>query len=249
MSLRRAAWVAGCLILAAGCAQRPVPIAQPLVFQETLTGAAHWRLLAKDTADLIDDCLAGRTRQDYLRGIERLICPHPVPGIESRPLFVEQADSAMPFGRAFHGYLTDALVSRGRLVSFTPEGANLVRYRMEILGRTGKLPLPGDFTVLGAGLWSLRNSDSAGRMFITGAIADVYYNLYFKDGDYDLAQVVFTTSLMAGDRLVMQRTDGFYVPAADLAHYASLAPRADLVPPLPAKGTPPSVRAFNVVGE
>lgn len=248
MSLRRTAWVLGCLILVAGCAQSPVPINRPLVAQETMTGAEHWRILAEDTARHIDGCLAGRTMWDHGRGVERPICRHSVAGIDKQPLFVERADGAMPFARAFYDYLTMELLNRGRQVSLASEGAAHVRTRIQLVPRAGRVPVdsfPGPFTVLGAGIFALGDFDVVGPLVGAGALADLYFNANAYGG----AQVLISTALTASDRLVMQRTDGYYVHDADLAHYASLAPRADLVPPLPAKGTPPAVKAFRVVGE
>jgi hypothetical protein len=247
VALARTIAVGGCLLLAAGCAQAPIPAKQPFVFQETLTGVQHWRILAEETAQQIDACLAGRTVWDYWRGAERPVCPHPPPGIAAQPLFVEQADGAMPFGRAFHGYVTAELLGRGRDVSLSPEGATHVRYRVQLVPRAGKVALhslPGGLAVLGTAIWALDDTDVIGRLVGAGALAD----LYFAGNAYGGTQVVITTTLTSGDRLVMHRSNGYYVHDADLAHYASLAPAADLLPPPAAKGTP-QVRAFAVVAE
>lgn len=248
MSLRRAGWVVGCLLLAAGCAQSPIPINRPLVMQETMTGAEHWRILAEDTARHIDGCLSGRLVFEPSGRGERPLCRHDVAGLAQKPLYVERADGAMPFARAFYDYLTMELLNRGRQVSLASEGAAQVRTRVQLVPRAGQVPVgsfPGPFTVLGAGIFALGDFDVVGPLVGAGALADLYFNANAYGG----AQVLISTALTAGDRLVMQRTDGYYVHSADLAHYASLAPRADLVPPLAAKGTPPAVKAFSVVGE
>ena len=232
----------------AGCSQAPVPASTPAVFnmQSALIGVSNWQGLAKDTAQDIIACLEGRVvwrRQDW-PWTQGPACLGDMAGLKGKPLHVELADSGSPFGRAFHDLLTTELVVRGWPVSRSAEGATVVRYRVQTVERDGDVGLhsfPGPLTVLGYGPFALGGT---ARIVSWGALADLYGSAAAFGG----AEVVITTSLIDGERLVMRRSDGYYVAAADVGRYRTFGPVADLAPPRHVSGSP-AVRGFEVVGK
>ena len=67
--------------------------------------------------------------------------------------------------------------------------------------------------------------------------------------DFNGAQLIVTTSLLDGSRMVMSKTDSYFIADVDLAQYVGTAPAADMTLPMKDGATPPDVRSFTVVSE
>jgi hypothetical protein len=252
MSPLRSLVVSLSLLAVAGCSASPLPLARENLSrqdftQEFLRGAQHWKILARETVDDVLACVEGHVVLNEETERYEPVCAQDTAGLAGRSFFVELVDTATPFGRAFHEFLTTALVQRGQTVSHSAEGALIVRSRMRFVSREGSVPVhsvPGSYALLGTGIWALEDT-SLVRMLALGTLADAY--IVANDGGG--AQIIVTTSLMDEDRFVMRRSNGYFIENADFAHYASNAPAADLKVPPKVSNTPPPSRTFNVVGE
>lgn len=250
MSQLRAIIVVITLWAVTGCSSAPLPLArenlsQQEFTQEILRGVQHWNILARETIDGVLACVEGHVVLNKETERYEPVCAQDTIGLAGRPFFVELVDTATPFGRAFHEFLTTTLVERGQTVSHSPEGALVVRSRMRFVPRDGRVSVnsvPGSYALLGAGIWALEDVNLL-RLLALGTLADAY--VVANDGGG--AQLIVTTSLMDGDRFVMRRSKGYYIDNADFAHYASNSPTADLRIPPKASNTPPTVRKFGVV--
>lgn len=256
MSIPRILLVAFCLAAVAGCSQSPVPVSRSYVDdssnifkgQKGLTAVTHWRILARDSARRIIDCVQGRTVVDWASQKPKPLCAQGTDGLNQLPLYVEQVDTAMPFARAYHESLVTELVQRGQTVSLNPEGALTVRFRIGFFPRDEKVSLdsfPGTFTWLGAGIWALKDTGALWRLLSIGALTDIHAAANRFGG----AQVLVTTSLMNGERFVLRSANAYYVEDADFGHYASMAPAAEILAPRKAGAKPPAVRSFIVTGQ
>jgi hypothetical protein len=75
--------------------------------------------------------------------------------------------------------------------------------------------------------------------------ADAYSNASAQGG----SQVLVTTMLLDGTRMVMSKTDSYFIAEVDLSQYASTAPAPDALRPMKAGATPPGTRSFTVVSD
>ena len=225
----------------AACSQGPVPVSRPFLFgsgQSVLAGLEHWQVLAEDTAANVIACLDGDARESG--------CRQDAQKNRTRPVYVERAESALPFARAYHDFLTAEFLRKGREVSSTPEGAVVVHYRIQHIGRGGPVPVdsfPGTYTLLAgaaaaAGQWGWAGLAGA------GPLADAYA----AANSQGRSQVVVTTSLTQDNRLIMQTSAGYFIPAADDVQFVSAGPVVGIVDAPRWKTPPAEVRAFPVVG-
>lgn len=242
MSFLRASAVVIALFAVAGCTQSSYTISRVFDGQETLSSAAHWKILAQDTALRIVDYLEGKrdASGEPLRGEFPEV-------VSAKPIYIVQADMEMPFSQAFHDNLTTAILDRGWTVVRSPEDTLVVQYHVQLIPRSRKVDLnafPGFFTAIGYGLWAMTDL-TAQRLLPAGAVFDAYYNAQGGRG----AQVNITISLLDGDQYLLRKTNAYYVENADLAHFASNFPSVSPAPPVVQAATPPGVRTFNIVAE
>lgn len=249
MSMARTVLAAGALGFAAACSQSPFPMPSEIedVNQGTMSGGAHWRVLAEQSVSKVFGCLEGLTYWNEATETHEPYCRQDVDRIRYTPIFVEQADSGTPFGEALHRNLRTAVAERGLELSLAPGGALRLATRVQVVDRAHSVPLhawPGHYTMLGAGVAALGLFGAPGAV-AAGAAADAMVS----GGGYGGAQVLVTTMLLDGQRMVMSKSDAYYIENVDLAHYASTAPAADLATPMKDGAEPPSVHTMNVVEE
>ncbi len=248
MSLLKSAVLIGALGAVVGCSQSPYPQAREIrdVNQRTLAGGVHWEILANQSAMKVLGCLEGLTYWDDASQSHLPYCRQDVDQIRYTPIYVEQTESAMPLGEAFHRNLTTEIVERGLALSLSPENALVLETRVQPVDRPAPLPpedWPGAWSALGASVAVLSANFAAGAL-TSGLAAD-----YVNSSQYRGSQVVVTTMLLDGSRMVMSRTDSYYIADVDLSQYVSTAPSADVTRPMKEGATPPATRAFNVVSE
>lgn len=232
------------LLLAALAACSPTPYPGPQsssIFgfggQDVLGGAAHWHSLADETAAAIAGCLTGRA------SIGR--CASEAGALKGKAVYLDASESAMPFGRAFHLYLMDALLGRGVAIATDRKDAILVATSAQLLHRDGKVPV-GDFPGTGAALASgivLLDFASAGLVALGGAFDYAQFRSEFGNG----AQVVISTALFADGRHVMRRSTGYFIADADRSQFVSNAPPAVPPPAGASAAAPPPVATFKIV--
>jgi hypothetical protein len=217
------------------------------VNQGALLGGVHWRILAEQSAMKVFGCLEGLTYWNEATQTHEPYCRQDVDQIRYTPIYVEQTESGTPFGEAFHRNLTTAVVERGLELSLAPETALLLATRVQVVDRPMPVPTnlwPGRYSALGAGVLALGTIGVYGAL-PAGAVADMWGNASAYGG----AQVLVTTMLVDGTRMVMSKTDAYFIEDSDLAQYASAAPAADVLKPMKEGSVPPEVRTFDVVEE
>lgn len=249
MSLLRTVGVLVAIGAAAGCTQSPHPMATFIEdnTQEVLVAASHWQVLSKRTADKVFGCLEGLTYWDDDAGVHQPYCRQDVDQIRYSPIYVARTDSAMPFAEAFYRDLQSEIVERGMPLAMRPEGALELGTSIQVVDRPMPVPInawPGMYSALGAGVYAIVSGVEP-ALLAAGIAADTWANANSQGG----AQVVITTTLTDGDRVVMSKSDAYFIADVDLAHYASAAPAADLARPMKAGATPPELRTFTVVEE
>ena len=248
MSIARTVAAMGALGIVAACSQAPFPMPNEIdeVNQGPMSGGDHWRVLADHTVMKVFGCLEGLTYWNEDTVTHEPYCRQDVDRIRYTPIYIEQTESGTPFGEAFNRNLTTALVERGLELSLTRDGALALDTRVQVVERSRAVPLhawPGGYTILGAGVAALAFG-SAG-LIASGAALDAYAS---GEG-YGGGQVLITTMLFDGSRVVMSKTAAYYIEDVDIAHYASTAPAADLRRPMKAGSVPPAVQSMAVVEE
>lgn len=230
------------LVFLVACSATPEPAMRVSMFgansQDVLGGVAHWRIVAEDTASSITDCLDGGSDSR---------CASEAASLKGKPVYLYATDSVMPFGRAFHGYLQDALLERGIQVAGERRNAVVVQTTAQLLPRDGTVPtgdFPGAATMVASGL-VLVDYATAGLVGLGAAFDRTLSQSEVGNG----SQVVISTSLLVEGRHVLQRTAGYYVPEVDRQHYVSGAPPA--LPPVAVgdSAESPPVATLKVVQE
>lgn len=250
MSLLRTIVVLAAISAIAGCSQSPYPMARSIEegnTQAVLVAGSHWQTLSKQTANKVFGCLEGLTYWNESAGVHEPYCRQDVDRIRYTPIYVDRTDSAVPFAEAFYRDLQTEIVERGMGLALRPEGALELGTRIQVVDREMPVPVnawPGMYTALGAGVYAIA-SGVLPAIIGAGAVADTWSNASSQGG----AQVLITTTLRDGDRLVMSKTDAYFIEDVDLAHYASNAPAADVTRPMKAGATPPELRTISVVEE
>ena len=100
--------------------------------------------------------------------------------------------------------------------------------------------------VLGGMIWMGIAIQRASAGAATAGIAADAYSMADSQGG---SQVMVTTMLLDGNRMVMSKTDSYFIADVDLSQYVSTAPAADVARPMKAGATPPPTRSFAVISE
>jgi hypothetical protein len=237
----------------AGCAQPGVKL-NGASSQYKLTNAVHWESLADRTAN---DLTRSLRRVTEITGAGHAIVQGRVEpaSLGARVYYVnsQQPDSA--FAKVFTPYLQEALIRRGYAVTTRQTNAVVVNYDAKtfVYGTGGKSPLDyaSFWTTAGAvGLalsyadWSYTTAGIAGGLGLValGPILDYFAMI----SDVTNAEVILTTSVVAGPEILYQHSETAYIKPADMAFYWSAYPemRPMETPALAAEALP--VRAVRL---
>ena len=249
MSVLKTACAIGAVGLVIGCSQSLYPMPREIsdARQEALTGGVHWEILAQQTVDKVFGCLEGLTFWNEYTKTHEPYCRQDVDQVRYTPIFVENVDRGAPFGEALHRNLTTEVVERGLELSLSRENSLVLTTRVQVTERAKKLSptsFPGKWTALGTSIAVLSAN------FIAGAVtAGVSADLYGNANKFGGAQVIVTTMLVDGSRMVMSKTDSYFIIDDDLTQYASTAPAADVTTPMKDGAGAPEPRSFTVVSE
>lgn len=192
--------------LVAGCAQSPLPVAGNFdqTLQKKVRSSGHWQVVAGDAARETLKLLAATGRS------------------ADEPVYLVPAPSPAPFEKALHGLLTTELVKTGRPVVVKPQGALLMKYEVQVVEHKSARPYltPGVLTLLGAGVgvvYGLMDQDGGARMLgVGGAIAGADYLGSTYAGGPTHHEIIVATSVQAGDRILVRKTDVYYIEDADV---------------------------------
>ena len=237
VSIRKLYFCIACLIMVSSCAPglshlSGLTTGDAFVHQSALTSVSHWERLAgeKDTTSQRSFCRAD----------------NPV-GISGRPVHIAFGDRSTAFGRSFREYLITKLIFLGHTVTDDPRGALVVYSRASVVARAGKQPLssvPGTFSLLGYAWYALDNATLSKHLIATGVLAD----LWKYENDFSGAQVVITTSLFDGREILLRKTDGYFIPDADLSQYVGELVPIDQIRPQKI-GEAPQLATLRVLGD
>lgn len=249
MSIRRVYFCIVCLIMVSGCAQGFSHLSgfgtgDAFVHQSALTSVSHWQRLAEKSAARISACLAG---EKYTTSQRSFCLADDTAGIRGRPMYIAFGDRSTAFGRNFREYLITELISLGHTVADDPRGALVVYSRASVVGRAGKQPpssVPGTFSLLSYAWYALDNATFSKHLIATGVLAD----LWKYENDFSGAQVVITTSLFDGRKMLLRKTDGYFISDADLPQYVGELVPVDEIPRQKI-GEAPQVATLRVLGD
>ena len=232
------------LVFVGGCASG----LQVPVYQSGLTSVAHWGRLAANSATDISGCLEGKVKPLRLgTDSENPYCWADTAGIRGRPIYVAFGDRGTAFGRHFREYLITELLSLGHSIVDDPDGAIVVSSRAGVVRRDGKQPIgsvPGTYSLLGYTWYALDNVVLSKHVLAAGVLADFWQH----NKDFSGTQVVITTSLFDGQKVLFRKTDGYSVGDADVGQYVGALVSADEIP-RQKMGSPPKVATLSVLGE
>ena len=233
------------LFILGGCASG----LQAPVYQSGLTSVAHWGRLAAYSATDINGCLEGKAKPFTALGSSSPdpYCWADTAGIRERAIYVAYGDRGTAFGRYFREYLITELLSLGHTVVDDPNGAGVVYSRAGVVHRDGKQPIgsvPGTYSLLGYTWYALDNVLLSKHVLAAAVLGDFWqYNKEFSG-----AQVVITTALYDGQKVLFRKTDGYSIGDADVSQYVGALVPVDEVP-LRKIGSPPEVATLSVLGE
>jgi hypothetical protein len=245
--------LAAVAVMLTSCAQPGVKL-NGASSQYKLTNAVHWESLADRTAD---DLTGSLRRVTEISGAGHAIIQGRVEpaSMAGRVYYVnsQQPDSA--FAKVFTPYLREALIRKGYSVTTRQTNAVVVNYDAKTFtyGTGGKSPLDyASFwtTAAAVGLalsyneWTYTSAGIAGGLGLValGPILDYFAMI----SDVTNAEVILTTSVVAGSEILYQHSETAYIKPADMAFYWSAYPetRPLETPALAAEALP--VRAVRL---
>ena len=171
-------------------------------------------------------------------------------GIRGRPIYVAYGDRGTAFGRYFREFLITELLSLGHTVVGNPDGAVVVYSRAGVVRRDGEQPIgstPGTYTLLGY-TWYALDQLSAPKQLRTVLATGVLADFWQHNREFSGAQVVVTTALYDGEKVLFRKTDGYSIGGADVSQYAGRLVPVDETPPQK-MGSSPKVATLTVLGE
>ena len=177
-------------------------------------------------------------------------------GLSERKIFIAYGDRSTGFGRNFRSFLMSELSALGNEVVDEPEHALLGKFHLDAVVRDKQVPtsVPGFFSLAAFTSWVFRGDE-----IITGVIPTKFARIgapvaaglladSFVAHEFGGPQLVVTTSLLDGSRVLMRNANGYFISDADLAQY--IGPLG----PLPERSaeqiaTAPGVATLSVVEE
>lgn len=173
-------------------------------YQDKIQAAQHWNVLAKNEAGLLADSIASGTRVN---------------------ISATGADSA--FGRAYRKLLTQHLIGNGVIVNETESGSSYtIDYEAQIVSHKGRDPLNPPAGILSAAAgsaWLIAqaadNWGTPGLVAIPFALAGDAYLANNRDAITPDTEVLMTTNLRHGNRIVQSSTRIYYFNPGDSSLY------------------------------
>ncbi len=188
----------------AGCASSPIPVSGnfPITVEPKVRSAGHWNQLSQDVV------------KQTLESLNKAGA--------SGSLYVTVPSNATAFDKAFQNFLITDLVKAGRVVQVAPEGAALsVSYQTQVVRHNSYRPdfLPGRFTMITAGLYAAYGLgyNPVGDKMAGGLAAAIGadYIASESSGGPTATELILTTTITAGGRYLVRKTDVYYVEEVD----------------------------------
>jgi hypothetical protein len=219
---RKTIWgLLGGSILLSGCvsgfSEAPIATNFPAHKQQKLQAAAHWQVIADDTASQLIKALP-----------------------ERRPLHVQQSSQQSPFEKAFSGQLIGTLTAAGYPVMKTADRPGTLSVDVSatpLRFSKNRKPhnSPGALTLLAGGLWVLHDiyndvSPGAGMMAAAVAVdATHWLRSEFASGATPQTELIVTASVSNAERYYMQTSSVYYTSDPDVGLYVQGIP-ATVIP-------------------
>lgn len=214
------------LVGVSGCATRYADVPAPTRFenaqQQKLQAASHWQIIANHAAAKIAADLGERN--------------------QGRAVFVPQPEGEQPFVGGFRELLITSLVQQGIPVHTKPAGALTVDVDYSVYkfaaNRAKSTYYYGEATMLAAGLWavggvlaanvsSAAGVDAGAKLLATAAGLDGFSWLSneamgkgkYASGEVPQSEIILTTSISDGTRIVSRNSSIYYTSDADTSIY------------------------------
>lgn len=208
------ALLAGCQHINTPHTEAPVATNFEKTEQNKLQSAAHWQVIAEDTARQLRKQLADN------------------PSVAGRPLYIKQSAGDSKFQNAFNQKLMQNLLLSGRTVVKNPGtmGAVTVEVQTDYVRWTDRAkrdPFMGEMTMLTGGLWVLRNiyrHGSPGAAMMGAAVsADIYFAATSKLAKGPRPKHELVVSVVASDvnQFYANTSNVYYTTDKDFHNYAS----------------------------
>ncbi|MFT5727827.1 MAG: hypothetical protein ACI8PB_001969 [Desulforhopalus sp.] len=189
----------------------PEPITYPYSQQKKMQASEHWKILAQDLANRINNELI------LSDNIETAVYVKPTCGDEITPC---EANETSTFNEAFRDLLITSLYDYGvpTRSKSTPESIEVL-YKVQVVRHNTKrmrTMQPGVLTTLSAAVVVLRNAPSELILLATGVAADIANSSYTANGHYE---VIITTSMIENGKYLFRASDIYYINDKDFYQY------------------------------
>lgn len=214
----------------------PVPTNYPQTYQQRMLTAHHWNVLADTVAQRLADALIGAN-----------------PTGETVVLNVQGARCCTTFNQAFHDLLMTHLLQKGFGVTVDPNAGLPVKYQVQVITHEAKglapylaVPTSGAGAYSGAVVAQTPQMGFQDRSAFyypdratpyphpTGATATAGPGSPGMESSNAISEVIVTTSVVNGARLVTRLSDIYYISDGNRDQYLVKAP--------------PATRRFEVTG-
>lgn len=197
-------------VVIGGCARHTeAPIASNFPYQQQhkLQSAAHWQLIARDTAAQIKAQLPTQ-----------------------RALYVHTSGQHSPFEQAFMQQLASELASTGYPMMKRAQRPDVLTVEvsatpLRFSRHRQQYSTTGVLTALSSGLWVLHeiyNNVSPGAAMVAGAVAvdaTTWLRSEFASGPTPRTELIVNTRVSSADQYYLQTTSAYYTADGDLSLY------------------------------
>lgn len=207
------------VLFAGGCAARiPEPITYPYSQQQKMEASHHWRVLAADLADRINNELISTDN------INQAVSVKETCGSDAHACAPNETSA---FNEAFHDLLVTNLVGFGipTKPKVDPESLE-INYKVQTVRHNSermRTLQPGILTGLSAAILVLRNAPAELVNIAIGSSLDVANANLTTYGHYE---VIITTSVQKGNSYLFRASDIYYINDSDFWHYQQSFSRA-----------------------
>jgi len=207
-------------LFAIGCAstniEYPRATLYPSSTQQKMQAAEHWNVLAANEAKLITSKLSSSP-------VIHISC--------NSASCTKGGRNSSPFAEAYNEFLTSHLVNNGARVAISKESDSYtLEYHVQVVSHTDRsgLPLkPGTLTggyAAAYGIYQAAENWSNGSLIaLPLAVAGDLYLQNVEETDASNSEVLVTTKITKGNRVIVSNSHIYYFNAGDASHYTNKA--------------------------
>lgn len=215
--------------LVIGCASKnseyPRATMHPYSTQQKMQAAEHWNVLAENEAKLITEKLPN-SPLIYISCTSNTNCGE------------RMADST-PFSEAYSQLLTTHLVNNGVMVAIDNEpNALMLEYQVQVVTHNDRGNLrrtkPGELTAGAAAAYAIyqaaENWSNPGLVAVPLVIGADVYNYNRVETKASNSEVLVTTRVRDGNRIIVSDSRVYYFNAGDASHYKKVIYTGNFMP-------------------